>query len=86
MCKLLRLCFSHITENVSTARYYSCKGSKAPGGDETDSPLKAGPSAAWKGNLAAVMAGEDILNDMEERDRTDQKSAGKRVSGRARRG
>ena len=49
-------------------------------------PSKKDLRRLGKGNLAGVMTGEDILNDMEERERKDQERAAKRVSGRARGG
>ena len=49
-------------------------------------PSKKDLRRLGKGNLAGVMTGEDILNDMEERERKDQEKAAKWVSRHARGG
>ena len=86
LCKLI-LRFSHNVEYMTMQTDIAhAQAKKLWEAVKQIRPSKQDLRRLGKGDLAGVMKGEDILNDMEERERKDQERAAKRVSGRVRRG
>ena len=85
MCKLI-IRFSHTAECMAVqADIANAQTKKLQEAVKQIRPPKKDLRRHGKGNLAGVMIGEDILNDMEKREQLGQESAARRVSGRARR-